>query len=142
MFHSNLVSAAYLRRISKYEKSFEKIKIKRRADELEKKGLKLFSEDQKETILKYANDAANMYQRSSSIVEGRNSSLSLKNHSMKKLTTKRLSVLTIIQNYYVKKTDGTTAAERFFEQAHSNLSDYIIENVLPAPRAYFKTVDK
>ena len=141
-FHSNLVSAAYLRRISKYEKSSDKIKIKNRADELEKKGLELFAEDQRENILKSAKDAANMYQRSSSVVEGRNSSLSLKNHSMKRLTSKRLSVLTIIQNYYVKNTEGTTAAERFFEQAHSNLSDYIIENVLPAPRAYFKKLVK
>jgi hypothetical protein len=137
-FHSYLVPSAYLNRISKHEKAKERIEIINRADELERKGLELFSEEQRKNILKSAIDAANIYQRSSSIVEGRNSSLSLKNHSIKKLTSKRLSVLTIIQNYYVKNIDGNTAAERFFEQHHSNLVDYIVENVLPAPRAYYR----
>lgn len=40
---------------------------------------------------------------------------------MKNLTAKRLSVLTIIQNYYLKNIDRTTAAELFFGQSHSNL---------------------
>ena len=139
VFHSNLVPAAYLRRISKRGKQGEKTKMMNRADEIEKKGLELFSEDQKNSLLKSAKDASNMYQRSSSVVEGRNSSLSLKNHSMKKLTSKKLSILTIIQNYYVKDNDGTTAAERFFNKPHSNLAEYLIGNVLPAPRAYYKS---
>ena len=142
IFHSNLVPAAYLRRISKQEKQDEKIKMMNRADEIEKKALELFSEWQKSNILRSAKDAANMYQRSSSVVEGRNSSLSLKNHAMKKLTAKKLSILTIIQNYYVKDNDGTTAAERFFNKPHSNLAEYLIGNVLPAPRAYYKSKEK
>ena len=139
IFHANLVPAAYLRRISKQEKFEEKTKMRNRADEIEKKGLELFSEEQKCSILKSAQEAANMYQRSSSVVEGRNSSLSLKNHSMKRLTAKKLSILTIIQNYYVKDNDGTTAAERFFNKSHSSLSEYLIGSVLPAPRAYYKS---
>ncbi|MES2615958.1 MAG: DUF6399 domain-containing protein [Bdellovibrionota bacterium] len=142
MFHSNLVPAAYLRRISKQEKYEEKTKMRNRADEIEKKGLELFSDEQKSSVLKSAKDAANMYQRSSSVVEGRNSSLSLKNHSMKKLTSKKLSILTTIQNYYVKDNDGKTAAERFFNKSHSSLSKYLIGNVLPTPRACYKSREK
>ena len=58
---------------------------------------------------------------------------------MKRLTAKKLSILTIIQNYYVKDNDGTTAAERFFNKSHSSLSEYLIGSVLPAPRAYYKS---
>jgi hypothetical protein len=82
LFHANLVPAAYLRRVSKQEKSDEKMKIRTRADEIEKKGLELFSDEQKNIILKSAKDAADMYQRSSSVVEGRNSTLSLQNQAL------------------------------------------------------------
>ena len=52
------------RRIYKQEKSEEKIKMRNRADELERKGLESFSDEQKNNILKSAKDAANIYQRS------------------------------------------------------------------------------
>ena len=79
-----------------------------------------------------------MFQRSSSIVEGRDGSLSLKHHSMHKISEEKLAVLTILQNYFSMSEDGTTAAERFFEQKHPSLNEYVINNVKPAPRAYYK----
>ena len=42
------------------------------------------------------------------------------------------------QNYFSISEDGTTAAERFFEQKHPNLSEYVVNNVKSAPRAYYK----
>ncbi|MES2615962.1 MAG: DUF6399 domain-containing protein [Bdellovibrionota bacterium] len=129
--------SAYLKRISKKSSSKEKKILLEKSKELEDIGIKYFNENMNE-ILFAAKNAADMFQRSSSIVEGRNGSLSLKHHSLHKISKEKLAVLTILQNYFSISEDGTTAAERFFEQKHPNLSDYVVNNVKPAPRAYYK----
>ncbi len=57
---------------------------------------------------------ANLFQRSSSCVEGRNGQLSLCHHSLHRLRPKRLAALTVLANYFHRRRDGSTAAERFF----------------------------
>ena len=76
------------------------------------------------------------FQRSSSAVEGRNGYLSQVHHNRRGLSEKRLKVSTVIHNFALKRTDGTTAAERLFGRQFPDLFDYLIEHIgeLPQPR--------
>lgn len=74
-----------------------------------------------------AKNCAQLFQRSSSCVEGRNGHLSLWHHGLHKLSTRKLKVLTTLHNYYIRGNDGTTAAERFFEQKPNDLYEYLLE---------------
>ena len=88
-----------------------------------------WSEELKLEWMKKGRELAEMYQRSSSCVEGRNGVLSLNYHRFNRLNVKTLKVLTIMHNFDVRRSDGTTAAERFFEAKHQNLFDSLVENV-------------
>jgi hypothetical protein len=35
----------------------------------------------------------------------------------------------IVHNYYVKRPDGTTPAERFFESKHEDLFEWLLERM-------------
>ena len=76
------------------------------------------------------------FQRSSSAVEGRNGYLSQVHHNRRGLSSKRLHVSTVIHNFSLKRSDGTTAAERLFGQKFPDLFEYLVENIgeLPHPR--------
>lgn len=76
-----------------------------------------------------AEQCANVFQRPSSCVEGRNGQISLRHHAHRGLSTKRLQILTIIHNFGVFARDGTTAARRFFEQQHRNLFEHLLDKV-------------
>jgi hypothetical protein len=82
--------------------------------------------EQQQKMKTLAKECAQLFQRSSSCVEGRNGQLSLWHHGLHKLRTQKLKVLTIIHNYYTKRQDGTTAAERFFEQKPKDLFEYLL----------------
>lgn len=80
-------------------------------------------------------ECAQVFQRSSSCVEGRNGQLSLKFHAFRRLNARTLKVLTILHNFFIKRADGTTAAERFFEQQPKDLFTWLLSKVeLPRPR--------
>lgn len=84
----------------------------------------------KEALMTRGKELAEQFQRSSSCVEGRNGVLSLLLHRFHRLDEKTLRVLTIIHNFGVKrKSDGSTAAERFFGAKHNDLFEHLIENV-------------
>lgn len=70
--------------------------------------------DHQKQIELLAKDCAQLFQRSSSCVEGRNGQLSLRHHSFHRLSNRKLNVLTAIHNFFIKRVDGSTAAERFF----------------------------
>ena len=77
---------------------------------------------------------ADLFQRSSSCVEGRNGHLSLYHHGSHRLSDRKLAALTALHNYYVRRPDGTTAAERFFGRAHPALFEQVLAHVdLPPP---------
>ena len=64
-----------------------------------------------------AQTLAEVFQRSSSNVEGRNGYLSLRNHQLRGLDhPRKRACLTAIHNFFLTRADGTTAAERFFGQ--------------------------
>ena len=81
-----------------------------------------------------ATGCADLFQRSSSCVEGRNGHLSLYHHGSHRLSDRKLAALTALHNYYVRRPDGTTAAERFFGRAHPALFEQVLAHVdLPPP---------
>jgi hypothetical protein len=85
-----------------------------------------------------AKELAELFQRSSSNVEGRNGYLSLRNHQLRGLDLPRKrACLTTIHNFFLTRPDGTTAAERFFGQKPRSLFTAILASVdlPPAPRS-------
>jgi hypothetical protein len=79
-----------------------------------------------------AQEAAEVFQRSSSCVEGRNGQLSLRHHGLRELTPSKLSALRTIHNYVIHRSDKTTGAERFFEIKPRNVIDWLLAQ-LPMP---------
>lgn len=74
-----------------------------------------------------------LFVRSTSCVEGRNGRLALWHHHLHRLPDKRLSALTVIHNYWIRRADGSTAAERFFEVPHADLFEWLLDHMeLPA----------
>ena len=89
--------------------------------------------NQSEKIKNIAEQCAQLFQRSSSCVEGRNGYLALRHHSSHQLSDRKLGTLTVIHNYFIIRPDGTTPAERFFEQKPENLFQFLLDNLsLPA----------
>ncbi len=76
------------------------------------------------------------FQRTSSAVEGRNGCLSQLHHAGRGLNSNRLKALTVIHNYYLKRSDGTTASERFFKRKIPDPFEWLVEHMgdLPLPR--------
>ena len=85
-----------------------------------------------EAAERWGREVASWFARSSSAVEGRNGQLALRYHSLHRLPARKLQALTAVHNYWLKRGDGTTAAERFFGQPPANLFDYLVEH-LPVP---------
>jgi hypothetical protein len=96
-------------------------------------------------------ECAQVFQRSSSCVEGRNGQLALRHHSLHRLTDRKLAALTTVHNYFIRRSDGTTAAERFFGAKPKDLLAWILERVdlpgwsaqkrsQPQPKAYLLPV--
>jgi transposase-like protein len=79
-----------------------------------------------------AGECADLFQRSSSAVEGRNGQLSLYHHGRHRLSERKLAALTAVHNFYIRRADATTAAERFFGRAHAPLFEQLI-NRMPLP---------
>ena len=83
-----------------------------------------------------AKTLAEVFQRSSSNVEGRNGYLSLRNHQLRGLDRPRKrACLTAIHNFLLTRPDGTTAAERFFGQKPRSMFAAILDavEIPPAP---------
>ena len=76
---------------------------------------------------------AGMFIRSSSCVEGRNGQLALNHRCFHRLSGRKLKALTVIHNYFIERSDGTTAAKRFFGEAPRDLFEFLLE-VMPLPK--------
>src|SRR5215471_298644 len=73
-------------------------------------------------------------QRSSSNVEGRNGYLSLRSHQLRGLDLPRKrECFTTVHNFFLTRPDGTTAAERFFDQKPRSMFAAILDAVELAP---------
>jgi hypothetical protein len=84
------------------------------------------------TVYEVALECAQLFQRSSSCVEGRNGVLALRRHSFHRLTPRKLAALTVVHNFGTPRADGSTAAGRFFGRRPRDLFAYLLER-LPAP---------
>lgn len=140
-----LVSMEYLKlclQRTKKKKQKESIKatLRRLEEELSKDMLwGLITEAVQKVWRSRALECANVFQRSSSCVEGRNGQLSLKFHAFRRLNKQTLRVLTVLHNFFIRRADGTTAAERFFEERPRDLFTWLLEKVeLPRPRGKHK----
>ena len=88
----------------------------------------------RERIEQVAGECADLFQRSSSAVEGRNGQLALYHHGRHRLSERKLAALTAVHNFHIRRADGTTAAERFFGRSHAPLFEQLIDRVRLPPR--------
>jgi hypothetical protein len=90
-----------------------------------------------EEWVSWANQMVSNFQRTSSAVEGRNGWLTQMHHNGRGLTPNRLKAQTILHNYYLKRGDGTTAAERLFKREFPDPFIWVIERMgdIPMPRS-------
>ena len=144
---TRLIPGFYLQKVSQKEKDQDqKEMIRQRSQELlsvlQNRSGPLSESDISEIdrMAKMARQCAGFFQRSSSCVEGRNAQLSLHHHGMHRLSDRKLKSLTVIHNFHLKRSDGTTVAERFFENKPINIFEWLVEKMpLPArPRRKVK----
>lgn len=94
----------------------------------------------REAIEKVARQCAELFQRSSSCVEGRNGRLELWHRSLHRLSESKLRALTVLHNFFIQRADGTTAAERFYGAPPRDLFEWLLDRVaVPARPAARRT---
>jgi Family of unknown function (DUF6399) len=96
--------------------------------------LDLLEPELKEVVQRVAAEAVGRFVRSSSCVEGRNGQLSLHHHGSHALSPGKLKALTVLHNYFIERTDGSTAAERFFGQKPADLFEWLLQRFPDPPR--------
>ena len=133
---NNLIPGIYLRLASAKAKSgSERKKLRSRSEDLlapllARDGpLGCLEEEDRLLIWRVSEECAHIFQRSSSCVEGRNGQLALRHHSLHRLRDRKLAALTTVHNYFTKRSDGTTAAERFFGKRPRDLFEHILDTV-------------
>ena len=142
--HAKLIPSYYLDRVAQTRTVSEGEPLRQLAERLRTPlfepggALSQLSPETQKNLHKQASELAEIFQRSSSNVEGRNGYLSLRNHQLRGLDLPRKrACLTTIHNFFLTRPDGTTAAERFFGQKPRSLFATILNSVElpPAPRS-------
>jgi len=113
------------RKADLFEKAQELLSIFTRLENLGE----VISDCEKEKLEEAARDCDQIFQRSSSCVEGRNAQLARRHQGIHRLSNRHLQALTVMHNYYVKRRDGTTAAERFFEAKPNDLFEFLLDRM-------------
>ncbi len=140
--HAQLIPSYYLDRVAKIRTLSDGEALRELAERLrtplfEPGGtLSQMSPELQDQLQQQAKTLAEVFQRSSSNVEGRNGYLSLRNHQLRGLELPRKrECLTAIHNFFLTRPDGTTAAERFFGQKPRSMFASILQSVElpPAP---------
>jgi hypothetical protein len=142
-----LIPALYIRRVAEKAKTADvchrlRAKCDEMLDSLSRSGNPFtgLTQDELAVIERVAQECAGLFQRSSSCVEGRNGYLSLRHHGLHRLSNRKLSALTAVSNFYIKRRDGTTSAERFFGTKPKDLFALLLEKVdlpgRPAQKRY------
>ena len=140
--HAQLIPAYYLERIAATRTQTAGKPLRALAERLR---TPLFAPDgvlgalssvEQNTLKGEAAKLAEVFQRSSSNVEGRNGYLSLRSHQLRGLDhPRKRACLTAVHNFFLTRPDGTTAAERFFGQKPRAMFAAILASVEipPAP---------
>jgi hypothetical protein len=84
---------------------------------------------ERQTLDTVAWECVQLFQPSSSCVEGRNGQLALRHHALHRLSDRKLNALKVVHNFHLRRQDGTTAAERFFGKAPRELFSYLLERI-------------
>ena len=132
---SKLVGAAYFERIAKTQGTLKRHEMLASAAVLISEATHTIGEAKVTELYPVATQMANDFQRSSSMVEGRNGALSLRHHAFHELSPLKRMVLTTLHNHVLKRVDGTTAAERFSNVKSRDLMDWLCEKIQFLPRA-------
>ena len=133
LFEEFLLPIAYLEMIegrgSKKERkqAGETVKVLREA--MRQRDGPLPGEDRLKELKRGACECAELFQRSSSCVEGHNGALSLKYHASRHLSSERLNSRVVLHNYFSKRRNGTTAAGRFFQEEPKDIFSWLLERV-------------
>ena len=142
--HARLIPAFSLERVAQsrtvsHGQPLRELAIRLRTPLFEPGGaLSQWRPETQRNLKQQAKELAEIFQRSSSNVEGRNGYLSLRNHQLRGLDLPRKrTCLTTIHNFFLTRSDGTTAAERFFGQKPRSIFAAILDSVdlPPAPRS-------
>lgn len=138
--HAKLIPSYYLERVAQTRtveggQTLRELAEQLRAPLFEPDGiLSKMSPEAQEQFHQEAKRLANVFQRSSSNVEGRHGYLSLRNHQLRGLDLPRKrECFTAIHNFFLTRADGTTAAERFFGQKPRSMFAAILDSVELAP---------
>jgi hypothetical protein len=140
--HAHLIPSYYLERVASTRTVTEGEPLREMAERLRTPlcepggSLSVLPPTEQDRLRQEASKLAEVFQRSSSNVEGRNGYLSLRNHQLRGLDhPRKRACLTAIHNFFLTRTDGTTAAERFFGQKPRCMFAAILESVEipPAP---------
>ena len=140
--HAHLMPSYDLDRVASTKPSMEGQGLRELADRLRTRlfdaggTLSELSLSEPEQLQQKAATLAEVFQRSSSNVEGRNGYLSLRNHALRGLDhPRKRACLTAIHNFLLTRPDGTTAAERFFGPKPRSMFAAILQSVEipPAP---------
>jgi uncharacterized protein DUF6399 len=140
--HAKLIPAYYLDRVAQTRTVSDGEALRQLAERLRTPlfepggALSQMSPEVQDQLQQRAKTLAEVFQRSSSNVEGRNGYLSLRNHQLRGLDLPRKrECLTAIHNFFLTRPDGTTAAERFFGQKPRSMFASILASVElpPAP---------
>jgi hypothetical protein len=140
--HAHLIPASYLERVAQTRtvsdgEALRELATRLRAPLFEP-GVVLaeLNPEAQNELQQQAQTLAEVFQRSSANVEGRNGYLSLRNHQLRGLERPRKrACLTAVHNFFLTRADGTTAAERFFGQKPRSMFAAILASVEvpPAP---------
>ena len=121
VMHAKLIPSYYLHRVAQARtvrdgEALRELAECLRAPLFEPGGaLSQMSPEMQSQLQQQAKTLAEVFQRSSSNVEGRNGYLSLRNHQLRGLDQPRKrACLTAIHNFFLTRPDGTTTAEQFF----------------------------
>ncbi len=121
-----------------YEKAWQKALVVFHAHAL----TGTFSEDEILFWQNWAQEMVGKFHRASSAVEGRNGFLSQIYHNNRGLDSKRLKALTVMHNYFITRSDGSTAAQRLFGEKPPDLFEWLLHQMgeLPLSRKARKRV--
>ena len=85
--------------------------------------------EQKLLIENVATECAQLFQRSSSCVEGRNGYLSLRHHGLHRISDRKLAALTTVHNFFTQDSQERTPAERLFGTKPKELFHHLLDRV-------------
>jgi hypothetical protein len=140
VMHAKLIPSYYLDRVAETRSVSDGAPLRDLAERLRTPlfapggALSTLSPRAQDYLQDEAQRLAAVFQRSSSNVEGRNGYLSLRSHQLRGLDLPRKrQCFTAMHNFFLTRSAGTTAAERFFGQKPRSMFAAILESVELAP---------